>query len=99
MQFLANENCPLPSVRTIRRAGYNIASVTEDSPGIDDRAVLTRAANEKRIILTFDRDYGELIYRLRLPSPKGVIIPDSSIAYILTHAEYDKDSWKNDPYY
>ena len=29
--------------------------------------------NEQRVILTFDRDYGELIYRLKLPSPAGVI--------------------------
>ena len=34
---------------------------------------MTRAADEQRVILTFDRDYGELIYRLRLRSPKGVI--------------------------
>lgn len=73
MQFLANENFPLPSVRVMRQAGYDIASITEDSPRINDTAVLTRAANEQRLILTFDRDYGELIYRLRLPSPTGVI--------------------------
>ncbi|MCC5656038.1 DUF5615 family PIN-like protein [Nostoc sp. XA010] len=73
MRFLANENFPLPSVRLLRQAGYDVASVTEDSPGIEDTEVLTRGANEQRVILTFDRDYGELIYRLRLPSPTGVI--------------------------
>ena len=30
-------------------------------------------ADEERVILTFDRNYGELIYRLRLRSPRGVI--------------------------
>ncbi|WP_298920922.1 DUF5615 family PIN-like protein [uncultured Nostoc sp.] len=73
MRFLANENFPLPSVRLLRQVGYDVASVTEDSPGIEDTEVLTRAANEQRVILTFDRDYGELIYRLKLPSPTGVI--------------------------
>ncbi len=73
MRFLANENFPLPSVRLLRQAGYDVAFVTEDSPGIEDTEVLTRAANEKWVILTFDRDYGELIYRFRLPSPTGVI--------------------------
>jgi predicted nuclease of predicted toxin-antitoxin system len=72
MRFLANENFPLPSARLLRQAGYDLASVTEDSPGIEDSEVLTRAADEQRVILTFDRDYGELIYRLRLPSPTGV---------------------------
>ncbi|MHC5674837.1 DUF5615 family PIN-like protein [Nostoc sp.] len=73
MRFLANENFPLPSVRLLRQAGYDVASVTEDSPGIEDTEVLTRAANDQWVILTFDRDYGELIYRLKLPSPMGVI--------------------------
>ncbi|MCC3451742.1 MAG: DUF5615 family PIN-like protein [Microcoleus sp. PH2017_39_LGB_O_B] len=34
---------------------------------------MARATDEQRVILTFDRDYGELIYRLRMRSPKGVI--------------------------
>lgn len=46
MWFLANENFPLPSVRLLRQAGYDVASVTEDSPGIEDSEVLTRAAND-----------------------------------------------------
>jgi predicted nuclease of predicted toxin-antitoxin system len=73
MQLLANENFPLVSVHLLRQANYDIASITEDSPGIEDPEVLARAVDEQRIILTFDRDYGELIYRLRLPAPKGVI--------------------------
>ncbi len=73
MRFLANENFPLLSVRILRQAELEVASVTEDSPGIEDSEVLTRAADEERVILTFDRDYGELIYRLRLRSPRGVI--------------------------
>ena len=73
MHFLANENFPLPSVRLLREMGYEISSITEDSPGIPDTEVLSCAATKNQIILTFDRDYGELIYRLRLPVPKGVI--------------------------
>jgi predicted nuclease of predicted toxin-antitoxin system len=73
MRFLANENIPLPSTRLLRQAGYDIASITEDSPGIPDTTVLALAADEQRIILTFDRDYGELIYRKRLRLPSGLI--------------------------
>ncbi|MDF5722276.1 MAG: DUF5615 family PIN-like protein [Rhizonema sp. PD37] len=73
MQFLANENFPLPSVRYLRKSGYDIAAIIEDSPGIEDTEVLARAVHEQRVILTFDRDYGELIYRLKLSSPAGVI--------------------------
>ncbi len=72
MQFLANENVPLASIRRLRAAGYNVASIIEDSPGVRDESVLSRAHAEQRIILTFDRDYSELIYRRRLPTPSGV---------------------------
>jgi predicted nuclease of predicted toxin-antitoxin system len=73
VRFLANENFPLPSVRHLREAGYDVAAITEDSPGIEDREVLARAVLERRVILTFDRDYGELIYRLGLSPSSGVI--------------------------
>ncbi len=36
MQFLANENFPLPSVSYLRQAGYDVAAVIEDSPGAKD---------------------------------------------------------------
>jgi len=73
MRFLANENFPAASVRRLRKAGHDIAAVIEDSPGAKDVAVLARAAREERIILTFDRDYGELIYRRRALAPMGVV--------------------------
>jgi predicted nuclease of predicted toxin-antitoxin system len=54
MRFLANENFPLLSVRLLRQAELEVASITEDSPGIEDSEVLG-AADEERVILTFDR--------------------------------------------
>ncbi len=52
MIFLANENVPLKSIHMLKEAGYDVAAIIEDSPGIRDEEVLNRAANEKRIILT-----------------------------------------------
>ena len=73
MRLLANENFPLASVRSLRAAGHDVAAIIEDTPGTTDAEVLAQAAREARIVLTFDRDYGELIYRQRLPGPSGVI--------------------------
>lgn len=73
MKFLANENFPLPSVRLLERHDYVIQSITELSPGISDIEVLSKAARDEQVILTFDRDYGELIYRLQLPPPFGIL--------------------------
>jgi predicted nuclease of predicted toxin-antitoxin system len=73
MRFLANENFPLPSVHRLRVSGYDTLAVVEELAGAKDSEVLARAADEGRIVLTFDRDYGELIYRLGLPSPAGLV--------------------------
>ncbi|MDZ7753961.1 MAG: DUF5615 family PIN-like protein [Gammaproteobacteria bacterium] len=73
MKLLANENIPIASVSALREAGYDILSITEEAPGLSDEAVLRRAQVEERIVLTFDRDYGELLFRKRLPAPAGVV--------------------------
>ena len=73
MRFLANENVPRASVRRLRLAGHDVAAVGEDIAGSSDDTVLARAVQEARIIITFDRDYGELIYRRKLPAPPGVV--------------------------
>jgi len=73
MDFLANENFPVFSIRLLRNAGHNVASVLEDTSGARDSEVLRRGHEESRIILTFDRDYGELIYRHKSIVPAGLV--------------------------
>ncbi|MCC7117137.1 MAG: DUF5615 family PIN-like protein [Anaerolineales bacterium] len=73
MIFLANENFPLTSIKLLRSAGYRVIAVSEEMAGAKDSLVLSRAAKEKLIILTFDRDYGDLIYKAHLPVPEGVV--------------------------
>ncbi len=73
MKLLANENFPLDSVKLLRKLGYEIKSIGEDYPSISDKEVMSIAQNENRIILTFDRDYGELIFKYNLKPEDGVI--------------------------
>jgi predicted nuclease of predicted toxin-antitoxin system len=73
MDFLANENFPLLSIRLLREAGHRVLSIMQETPGCQDEDVLTRACDEKLVILTFDRDYGELIYRHQNLTPTGVV--------------------------
>ncbi|HWP91821.1 MAG TPA: DUF5615 family PIN-like protein [Thermodesulfobacteriota bacterium] len=73
MDFIANENFPLFSIRLLRNAGHNVASIIEETPGATDSDIIKRAQKEKRIVLTFDRDYGELIYRHRAFFTEGVV--------------------------
>lgn len=73
MRLLANENIPLATVEVLRQAGEDVLSVTEDLPGASDEAVIEWARQEGRIVVTFDRDYGELVFHHRLPPPAGVL--------------------------
>lgn len=73
MKVLANENIPLGMVRRLRELGHDVLAIGETSPGATDAVVLDRARIEQRILLTFDRDYGELVYLKRLPCPVGIL--------------------------
>jgi predicted nuclease of predicted toxin-antitoxin system len=61
MNFLANENFPLCSIKLLRDAGHNVVSVMESIPGAKDYQALNLSNKKNCVILTFDRDYGELI--------------------------------------
>jgi len=73
MKFLANENIPSASVVMLRQTGIDVLHVAEDCPGEQDADILDLARRQDRIVITFDRDYGELVFRLRRPRPAGVI--------------------------
>lgn len=73
MRLLLNENIPIASAHKLRSLGYDLVAVGEKMPGVTDQAVLEIARQTQRIVVTFDRDYGELIYHRDLPIPAGVI--------------------------
>lgn len=73
MKILANENVPISSVKILDAAGLNIIAVGTDFPGILDEEVIEIAKKENRTIVTFDRDYGELIFKKGLKPQAGVI--------------------------
>ena len=73
MKLLADENFPKASVLLLRSLEYDITSIGEDNPSISDKSVMQIAEAEQRIILTFDRDYGELIYKHNYKPEQGII--------------------------
>ncbi len=72
MEFLADENFPMPSIMVLREK-FKVHSVLEDFPGTDDKSILEKASKEDLIILTFDKDYGELIFRHGFRTPPEVV--------------------------
>ena len=95
--FLANENFPKPSVEILRKLGFDVLCIAEISPGISDTEVIEIANKENLIILTFDKDYGELIFRYSYKFPPAVIFfrekgndplfPGNLLSEILTSAK------------
>ena len=61
MRFLADESCDFAVVRARRTAGHNVTAIVEISPRAEDEFVLDRALHEKRILITEDKDFGQLV--------------------------------------
>jgi predicted nuclease of predicted toxin-antitoxin system len=73
MRLLADENFPVPSIGHLRAAGHDVVAIKEESPSLADTAVLATAVRTGRTLLTFDRDFGDLIYRRGLAAPPAVL--------------------------
>ena len=73
MKFLADECCDNGLVTFLRANGHDVFYVLEKRKGATDEEILTDAYNEERILITEDKDFGELVYRLRKPS-NGIIL-------------------------
>ncbi len=72
MRFLADESCDFSIVRALRSAGHDVLAVTEFASGADDATVMDLALREHRVLLTEDKDFGQLVYAQSLQS-SGVI--------------------------
>jgi predicted nuclease of predicted toxin-antitoxin system len=62
VRFLADESCDFGIVQALRRAGHDILDVREVAPGAPDADIMTLALQEERILLTEDKDFGQLVY-------------------------------------
>src|ERR1044071_4563221 len=71
--LLADENFSIASVARLRASGFDVGAVAEVARGAADVDILRMAREQNRVLITFDRDFGELIYRDLAPVPPGVI--------------------------
>lgn len=74
MKLLANENVPRLTVEALRVAGHDLIWARTEMPGSRDEEVLSRAQAEGRILLTHDKDFGDLAYHAGLPATCGIIL-------------------------
>ena len=73
MRFLADESCDFAVVRALRAEGYDVVAVSEIAPRADDRRVIELALKENCVLLTEDKDFGQLVFAHK-ESAGGVIL-------------------------
>jgi predicted nuclease of predicted toxin-antitoxin system len=73
MKFLANENIPRIALDLLRDQGVDIISVLAVRRGLKDEEVLGIANEQGRLIVTFDKDFGDLVFRTGMET-KGLVL-------------------------
>ncbi len=73
MHWLADEDIPKDVVTFLRSLKHDVCWISTESPGIQDTEVLDKSYKEKRVLLTNDTDFGNLIFREKYSS-SGVIL-------------------------
>jgi len=74
LRFLANENFLGSVIRELRVRGHDVFSAKESMRGAEDGRILEHAQAEGRVLLTFDKDFGELAVRSGIREPCGVVL-------------------------
>jgi predicted nuclease of predicted toxin-antitoxin system len=63
LNLLCDEGVERQVVEALRTAGHAVTYVAEMSPGVTDEEVLQRSAAEGAVLITSDKDFGELVFR------------------------------------
>jgi predicted nuclease of predicted toxin-antitoxin system len=74
MRFVADENIARATVERLREVGHDVAWVSTDAPGSTDEQVLARAVADDRILITADKDFGELAFAGGSVVARGIIL-------------------------
>jgi predicted nuclease of predicted toxin-antitoxin system len=73
MTIVADENIEKPIIESLREHGFTVISIQELSPGVQDSVVLDSSKEDDRILLTSDKDFGELVYK-RGHTHNGIVL-------------------------
>lgn len=70
---LLDENIPLAVADGLRAAGHDVRTIADSAPGVNDRGVMQLARDGGRALLTFDSDFGDLVFQHGEPPPVAVL--------------------------
>ena len=89
MKILADENVAKDIVGWLRSIGHDVLFAAEAQPGALDTDWTTRSEREQRLILTSDKDFGELVFRDGLTSHGIALLrlDDLTVSQILSRLQ------------
>jgi predicted nuclease of predicted toxin-antitoxin system len=97
MRILADENIEDAVVEWMRTGGHDVKKVESTLPSIDDRQVLAIAVAENRVLITYDRDFGDLVFRQRSTST-GIVLLRFSAAKLAGRILLLRQYWQDIEY-
>lgn len=72
--FLVDENIARSVVQALQKEGYDVADMSEYKfSALADKDILRLAEKQKRIVITHDKDFGDLIHQFK-QKHQGVIL-------------------------
>jgi predicted nuclease of predicted toxin-antitoxin system len=89
VRWLADECVAAPLVARLREAGHDVAYMAEIAPATADPDVLARSHDDGRLLLTEDKDFGELVVRWNRPVPGLVLLRIDPEKNLLKSARLD----------
>jgi len=101
MRWLADECVDAALVASLRSAGHDVSYVAEVASGLTDEEALRLAQDQQRVFLTEDKDFGELVFRFRLPVPAVVLLrinPTRASPQMAPARSRDIPTWKQAPW-
>jgi len=72
-QIVADESVDFRIVIQLRQSGLTVYAIVEQKPSIKDEEVLSIANENDALLITEDKDFGELVFRLQLPH-RGILL-------------------------
>ena len=97
MRVLADANMQETVVDLLREGGHDVVWVKEVQPRTVDPDVLAWATRESRLLITYDKDFGEITQRQQQAAPHGValfrvnddVLPDEAVKLIARNVTTD----------
>jgi predicted nuclease of predicted toxin-antitoxin system len=71
--IVADESVDFRIVKELRRLDVKVFAICEELPSISDKMVLDIATSKNSILITEDKDFGELVFRLNFLH-KGIVL-------------------------